>query len=37
MNKEFDFDKAFEQLKAGKPITGEDGIFTPLIKHQTQL
>ena len=29
--KQFDYDEALEKLKTGKPITGEDGVFTPLL------
>ncbi|MCU0470888.1 MAG: hypothetical protein MUF58_20070 [Arcicella sp.] len=33
----FDFDdfkqKAMQELYAGKPLMGESGIFTPLLKH----
>ena len=36
-NKSFDFDafakRAAEELKAGKPMVGRDGVFTPLLKH----
>jgi len=36
-NKPFDFDafakQAAEDLKAGKPMVGRDGVFTPLLKH----
>jgi transposase-like protein len=35
--KPFDFDafakRAAEELKAGKPMVGRDGVFTPLLKH----
>ena len=31
MNSEFDFDKALEELKSGKPLTGKEGILKPLI------
>src|SRR3974390_3880419 len=35
--KKFDFEafvrQASEQLKAGNPFTGADGVFTPLLKH----
>ncbi|NJM31850.1 MAG: hypothetical protein HC848_01865 [Limnobacter sp.] len=33
MNKEFDIDQAIEKLKSGKALTGEDGVFTPLLKQ----
>jgi putative transposase len=36
MSEKFDFEKfskdAAEHIKAGKPLTGKDGIFTPLLK-----
>jgi len=32
----FDFEKALEGLKSGKPLTGKDGILTPLIKDLTE-
>ena len=36
MKEEFDFesikDKAIEQLKAGKPLLGNDGAFAPLLE-----
>ena len=36
-DKKFDFEsfvlKAGEQLRAGKPLTGKDGVFTPLLKQ----
>jgi transposase-like protein len=36
-NRSFDFDafakQAAEELKAGKPMVGRDGVFTPLLKH----
>ncbi|SHG04033.1 transposase, partial [Flavisolibacter ginsengisoli] len=35
--KKFDFEafvhQAGEQLRSGKPFTGSDGVFTPLLKH----
>ena len=35
-NEKFDFEefvrKAGEQLRSGKPLTGKDGVFTPLLK-----
>lgn len=39
MNKndiQFDLSKALEDLKAGKPMHGEDGFLTPLIKQLTE-
>lgn len=33
MNSSFDFKQALEQLKLGKPLNGEDGVLTPLIKQ----
>ncbi len=35
-NKEFDFDKALKELRAGKPLSGKDGILTPLVKNLTE-
>lgn len=36
MKKGFDFEdfsqKAVEGIKQGKPLTGTDGVFTPLLK-----
>lgn len=36
MNENFDFEKfsrdAIEKLKQGKPLTGSEGVFTPLLK-----
>jgi len=32
----FDFKKALEDLKEGKPLSGKDGILTPLIKKLTE-
>ena len=36
MSKQFDFESfsksAIEKLKQGKPLTGSDGVFTPLLK-----
>jgi transposase-like protein len=32
----FDLNKALEDLKAGKPMHGEDGFLTPLIKQLTE-
>ena len=36
MTEKFDFEKALEALKAGKPITGKDSILSPLIKQLTE-
>lgn len=33
----FDFEKAFKALQSGQSLTGEDGIFTPLIKQLTEV
>jgi hypothetical protein len=33
---QFDLNKALEELKAGKPMHGEDGFLTPLIKQLTE-
>lgn len=35
-NIQFDLNKALEELKAGKPMHGEDGFLTPLIKQLTE-
>ena len=32
----FDFDKALEELQAGKDLTGKDGVLMPLIKQLTE-
>ena len=32
----FDFDKALEELRAGKDLTGKDGVLMPLIKQLTE-
>ena len=32
----FNFDDALKQLQSGKPLTGLDGILTPLIKQLTE-
>ena len=32
----FDFKKALEDLKSGKPLSGKDGILTPLVKKLTE-
>ena len=37
MNKnQFDYNEALEKLKSGKPITGEDGVITPLLKQMAE-
>ena len=36
MSQPFDFDKALEELKAGKDLTGKDGVLMPLIKQLTE-
>jgi transposase-like protein len=33
---DFDFNKALEQLQAGRGLTGKDGVLTPLIKQLTE-
>lgn len=33
---QFDLNKALEDLKAGKPMHGDDGFLTPLIKQLTE-
>ena len=33
MTQPFDFDSALKQLQSGKPLVGQKGILTPLIKH----
>lgn len=33
---QFDLDKALEELKAGKPMSGKEGFLTPLIKQLTE-
>jgi len=35
-SKEFDFDKALKDLRAGKPLSGKGGILTPLVKKLTE-
>jgi len=35
-SEEFDFDKALKDLRAGKPLSGKDGILTPLVKKLTE-
>lgn len=36
MSKNFDFEKALKLLQEGQPLTGKDGILTPLIKQLTE-
>jgi len=36
MSNEFDFDEALKALQSGKPVTGKDGVLTPLIKKLTE-
>jgi transposase-like protein len=36
MTQPFDFNKALEELKSGKGLTGKDGILIPLIKQLTE-
>jgi len=33
MGKEFNFEKAVQDLLSGKKLTGKDGVLTPLIKE----
>ena len=35
-NEDFDFQKALKAIRSGKPITGKDGVLTPLIKNLTE-
>jgi len=35
-DKEFDFQKALKAIQSGKPLTGKDGVLTPLIKDLTE-
>ncbi len=35
-SEEFDFEKALKDLRAGKPLSGKDGILTPLVKKLTE-
>lgn len=35
-DKNFDFEAALNALKKGRPLTGKDGILTPLIKNLTE-
>lgn len=36
MDQYFNYEEALEKLKAGKPITGEDGVFAPLLKQMAE-
>jgi putative transposase len=36
MTQSFYFNKALAELQAGKGLTGEDGVLTPLIKQLTE-
>ena len=36
MANNFDFEAALKQLQSGQPLTGENGILTPLIKQLTE-
>ncbi len=36
MSQTFDFEKALKELRAGKDLTGKDGILMPLIKQLTE-
>ncbi|MFT4583556.1 MAG: hypothetical protein ACI915_003200 [Gammaproteobacteria bacterium] len=36
MSHTFDFDKALEDLQAGKDLTGKDGVLMPLVKQLTE-
>ena len=36
MTEEFDFNDALQALQSGQPITGKDGVLTPLIKQLTE-
>jgi putative transposase len=35
-NSDFDFQKALKAIQSGKPLTGKDGVLTPLIKNLTE-
>ncbi len=35
-NKPFNYEEALAKLKAGQPITGEDGVLTPLLKQMAE-
>ena len=36
MTEKFDLDKALEAIQSGKEMTGNDGVFAPLIKQFTE-
>ncbi len=36
MTQGFDFNKALEQLRSGKSLTGKGGVLTPFIKKLTE-
>ena len=36
MSQSFDFEKALEDLRAEKDLTGKDGVLMPLIKQLTE-
>jgi len=36
MSQVFNFDKALKELRAGKELTGKDGVLMPLIKQLTE-
>ena len=36
MSQPFDFEKALKELRAGKDLTGKDGVLMPLIKQLTE-
>ena len=35
-NKSFNYEEALAKLKAGQPITGADGVLTPLLKQMAE-
>ena len=35
-SEDFDFQKALKSIQSGKPLTGKDGVLTPLIKNLTE-
>ncbi len=35
-SEDFDFQKALKAIQSGKPLTGKDGVLTPLIKNLTE-
>ena len=36
MSNQFDFNQALKDLQSGRPLSGKDGILTPLIKQLTE-